>query len=85
MVCRARSQVAQSEVKNLDEQIESLVDRIVESQNDRETKAYESRIAKMERDKIRLKETIAKLGKSKHTFEEILELSLSFLSSPWKI
>lgn len=32
---KARSQAAQAEVKKLDKQIDTLVDRIVESQNDR--------------------------------------------------
>ncbi|EIE52909.1 resolvase-like protein [Salipiger aestuarii] len=82
---KARSQAAQAEVKKLAKQIDSLVDRIVESQNDRVTKAYESRIAKLEREKIRLEETIAKSGKSKHTFEELFELSMSSLASLWKI
>ena len=61
------------------------MDRIVESQNDRVTKAYEERIAKLEREKIRLEEAIANSGKSKHTFEELFELSMSFLANPWKI
>lgn len=81
----ARSQAARAEVKKLDKQIDGIVDRIVESENVRVTKAYEARIAKLEREKIRLEEAIANSGKSKHTFEDLFELSMSFLANPWKI
>ena len=48
-------------------------------------KAYEARIAKLECEKIKLEEFIENSGKPKHTFEELFELGLSFLASPWKI
>jgi site-specific DNA recombinase len=48
-------------------------------------KAYEARIAKMEREKLVLEEIIAKTGQSRHTYEELFELALTFLANPWKI
>ena len=82
---QARAAHARKEIAKIEKQIDSLVDRIVESENDRVTKAYESRIAKMEREKIRLEEAAEKTAKPKHTFEELFELSMSFLSKPLKI
>ena len=80
-----RSDAARKEIGKLDKQIDALVDRIVDAGNDRVVKAYEARIAKMERDKLRLQETIENSHKPKHTFEDLFELALSFLSSPCKI
>ncbi|WP_088636192.1 recombinase family protein, partial [Phaeobacter sp. 22II1-1F12B] len=82
---QARSQSARTEIKKVEKQIDGLVDRIVETDNDRVVKAYEARIAKLEREKIKLEEFIENSGKPKHTFEELFELGLSFLASPWKI
>lgn len=80
-----RSDAARKEIGKLDKQTDALVDRIVDAGNDRVVKAYEARIAKMERDKLRLQESIENSHKPKHTFEDLFELALSLLSSPWKI
>ena len=76
---------AKSEIKRIDKKIEELVDRIVETDNDRVAKAFEARIEKMEREKLVLEEITAKTGKPKHTYEELFELAMGFLASPWKI
>lgn len=80
-----RAHDARLQVTKIDKQIDGLLDRIVESGNDKVVKAYEARIAKLEREKIRLVESIENMGKPKHTFEELFELALSFLANPWKI
>lgn len=82
---KARTQSAKTEISKIEKKIDSLVDRIVESDNDRVAKAYEVRIEKMEREKLRLEEMITNSGKPKHTFEELFELAMSFLANPWKI
>ena len=47
--------------------------------------AYESRIEKLERDKLVLNDKIAKSVPAKERLEDCIELSLKFLSSPWNI
>jgi uncharacterized protein (DUF342 family) len=80
-----RASDARKEIAKIEKQIDSLVDRMVESENDRVTKTYESRAAKLEREKIRLEEAAEKIGKPKHPFEELFELGLHLPSSLWEI
>lgn len=47
--------------------------------------AYESRIEKLEREKLVLHERIAKSVPPQGRLEDCIELSLQFLSSPWNI
>lgn len=47
--------------------------------------AYEKRLAKLEREKIVLNEKVSEALPPKGRLEECIELSLKFLSSPWKI
>ena len=47
--------------------------------------AYETRIEKLERDKIVLQERLAKSIPPKGRLEDCIELSLKFLSNPWNI
>ncbi len=73
------------EIKAIDKQVDQLLDRIVDSGNTTIIAAYEKRVNKLEREKIVLEEKIAQTGKPRHTLEESFELSMQFLSSPWKI
>ena len=47
--------------------------------------AYEGRISGLEREKLILAEKAENPGQSVKSYEEMLELCLRFLSSPWKI
>ncbi|MXP26088.1 hypothetical protein GRI39_08570 [Altererythrobacter indicus] len=62
-----------------------LLDRIVDASSDSVVKAYEQRIAKLEREKLVWQEKSAKLGKPKHTFSEMFEHTLRFLANPSKL
>ena len=73
------------QLDDLDRQIESLLDRIVEASNASVVSAYENKIEKLERDKIVLKERLGNSVPEKGRFEDCMELALRFLSSPWKI
>ncbi|MEM7547586.1 MAG: recombinase family protein [Pseudomonadota bacterium] len=75
----------QRDIHKIDKQIESLLDRIVESGNPRVVKSYEQRIDKLETEKLLLEEQAEKYAGPRHTLEESFELALQFLSSPWNI
>ncbi len=73
------------QLDDLNRQIESLLDRVVEANNSAVVSAYENKIDKLERDKIVLRERIAEAVPDKGRFEDCMELAMRFLSSPWKI
>lgn len=73
----------------LEGQFEALLDRIVDARTPSEISAYETRIAKMERQKLLIAEKLANERqqgrKQAGTFEELFERAWEFLSSPCKI
>ncbi len=75
----------EKDVIKIDRQIEQLVDRIVDSENATTIAAYEKRIAKLEQDKLVVGEKLSTGTKPTHTFDQMFELALRFLASPWKI
>ncbi len=72
-------------IKQLEKQIDQLLDRIVDASNSSVVSAYEKRIAKLEREKLVAEEQLAQCGKPRHTFEESFEHAMRFLASPWNI
>lgn len=68
-----------------DKDIAKLLDRIVNALNDTVVGAYETKLEKLERDKLILAEKVKETGKPKHTFNEMFELAIRFLSNPYKI
>ncbi|MCF6344216.1 MAG: hypothetical protein L3J15_06015 [Devosiaceae bacterium] len=68
-----------------DKQLEQLLDRIVEAENPTVINAYEKRVAKLEKDKLLIAEKLQNLDNPRHGFDELFELSLKFLSNPWKL
>ncbi|WP_371157009.1 recombinase family protein [Jannaschia sp. 2305UL9-9] len=75
----------QKQLADIDGQLEGMLDRIVEANSASVVRAYESRIDKLERDKLVLQEKINKTVPPKGRLEDCIELSLKFLSSPWNI
>ncbi len=73
------------QVEDVNSQLENMLDRIVEANSASVVNAYESRIEKLEREKLVLHERIAKSVPPQGRLEECIELSLKFLSSPWNI
>ena len=65
--------------------MESLLDRIVGADNPSVIGAYETRLAKLEREKFVLAEKSASAVPPKGRLEEVIELSMKFLASPWNI
>ena len=70
------------QVEDVNSQLENMLDRIVEANSASVVNAYESRIEKLEREKLVLQERIAKSVPPQGRLEECIELSLKFLSSP---
>ncbi|MEN0040200.1 MAG: hypothetical protein AAF764_02575 [Pseudomonadota bacterium] len=66
-------------------QIEQLLERIVEADNATVIRAYEVKLAKLEREKLLQAEKIANSGQPRHGFDELFELALRFLANPWNI
>ena len=80
----------QSKIEYLDKmliekQIESLVERIVETSNPTVITAYETKIGKLEREKLVLEEKRLQSGNPRGTFEEMFELAMSFFANPSKL
>ena len=73
------------QIKGIDKQIESLVDRVVESDNAALIKAYEQKIAKLQKERLQAEENREKIGKPQHVYDEIFELAMAFLSTPWNL
>jgi site-specific DNA recombinase len=74
-----------AELARIEKQSEQLLDRIVEAENQSVVAAYEKRIAKLEQEKALLTEKASSNAGPRAGFEEMFELSMRFLSSPWKI
>lgn len=73
------------QIVDVEKQIEVLLGRIMQATNDAVIGAYEEKIGELDKTKARLTENLEYQAPSSDRYEEILELSLRFLSSPWKI
>ncbi len=76
---------AKEKIKAINTDIDQILGRIMEASNDTVVRAYEDKIAKLEKDKALIREILAKQTPPKDALSEKLELTLQFLSNPWKI
>ncbi len=74
-----------TKLSTIDRQIEGLLDRLVDAGSSSVVSAYEARVDKLEKEKRLLNEQLAESGKPQASFDEMFELAVLFLSSPWKI
>ncbi|MBC7147467.1 MAG: recombinase family protein [Thioclava marina] len=72
-------------LRDAEKQIEILLERIVEADNASVIKAYEGKIAKLEREKLLLAERAAQVVPPKGRLEEFIEPALEFLGNPWNL
>ncbi|WP_282077588.1 recombinase family protein, partial [Epibacterium ulvae] len=79
------AKTVQKQIAEAQKQIDALLDRIVESDSPTVIKAYEKKIDTLETEKILLEENQANPSRSTRDFDAALELSLMFLSKPWKL
>jgi len=82
---RSARQTLETQLKDIEGQIEGLLDRIVDTASPAVIQAYETRIDKLERQKIRLAEQAAQTVPPQGRMEEFIEPALGFLASPWNI
>ncbi|MEM9470217.1 MAG: recombinase family protein [Pseudomonadota bacterium] len=73
----ARKRSGKLKLLEMDKQIESLLDQIVDAEGDGVIKAYEKRINKLEREKLVLSEKIQNTVKNRRSPEEMFELALN--------
>ena len=70
------------EIIKIDRKSEQFMDRVVEADSPTLITAYEKKIRKLEEEKIRLDEKIAKCGRPLQSFDETFQTALSFLENP---
>ena len=85
VIAQNEKEALKKQRKDINRQLENMLDRIVEAKSASVVSAYETRIEKLERDKIVLQERIAKSIPSKGRLEDCFELFLKFPSSSWNI
>lgn len=73
------------QLAGVDKQIETLLSRIIEAENPAVIGAYESKIAKLEREKLVLTEKAEKIIPPKGRLEEFIEPAFQFLANPWNL
>ncbi len=76
---------AKKKMLEIDKQVEALLDKIVDASTPRVISAFEQRIDKLEREKLVLAEKASQTHKPLYRFEEMFELAMQFLTSPYKI
>lgn len=70
---------------DIDKQVNSPLTRLVDATESRVIGAYETKIARLEEEKLVLEEKAAGSGHPQRPFAQMFELAMQFLSSPWKI
>jgi site-specific DNA recombinase len=75
------------DIKTKETQIDGLLERVVDASSQTVMAAFERKIETLEKEKLILAEKMKMSGKKRRPFEEIIELTLNFLSNPcnlWK-
>ncbi len=74
-----------AELQKIDREIARLLERIVDADVPSVIAAYEKRVARLEEDKLVLKERLAKGGRPASTFDQTVRTALEFLGNPWNL
>jgi site-specific DNA recombinase len=80
-----RIRTLKADMSKIEKQIEQFLDRIADTDTVSIIKTYESRIRKLEEQKIVIEEKIAHCGRPVRSFDETLRTALDFLGNPWKL
>ena len=70
-------------MRQIDTEVNSLLDRVARTQHEETARAYEKRIAELRSETAMLEGKLSDQGPSDGDFEKMFELSMKFLSSPW--
>lgn len=79
------AQSAQSQLKQLEKQIENFLNRIIAASNQTVITTYEGKISQLEKEKRLIAEKVQSRTKPQSTMQEKLEPVLQFLTNPWKL
>ena len=74
-----------TQIKDIDEQIEVLLDRVVDASGESLVRAYEAKVEKLEKQKLLLADQAAQAVPPKGRFDDFIEHTMTFLASPWNI
>ncbi len=80
-----RIRTLKTDLSKIEKQIEQFLDRIADTDTLSIIKTYESRIRKLEEQKIVIEEKIAQCGRPARSFDETLRTAFDFLGNPWKL
>lgn len=85
----AQTKAVQAQLKSalsdVAKQVDQMLARVVAADTPAVIRAYETKIAELETQKLVLTEKLEKQSRPHCTFEELFELALWFLSNPWKL
>lgn len=73
------------DMKLIEKQLEDVLERIMNASNTTVITAYETKVEKLERDKLILAEKLAKGPATQGKFDQFIEHSLVFLANPWNL
>lgn len=82
---KAFAATCQREAAQIERQVEKLLDRVVEAGSESVMRAYEKRIAGLERQALVLREKSQNAAQPKQPFDELFELAIRFLANPWNL
>lgn len=87
---RSRTSAAETKrlaanVRQIGQDIENLLRRIVQTDNENITSAYERHIIELQKEKAVIEEEASRLVDVDQSFDEMFELAMSFLSNPYSI
>lgn len=80
-----RKKAMAGEVREVDEEIRKLVDRVIETDSPSLISAYEKRIGEAEARKAELAEKMANVGKPRGSFDQLFRTAMAFLANPCKL
>jgi site-specific DNA recombinase len=84
-IAKATLQSLKQEVVKVEREIARLIERVMDASNPTVIRAYEQRIGELEKQKLIWQEKASKPTAPRHSFEEMLELTLLFFANPYKL
>ncbi len=74
-----------AQADKIEKQVAQLLERVLDATVPSVVAAYESRIAKLEEQRLLIAERMASAGQPASSFDATLRTALGFLASPWKL
>lgn len=81
----AEAKRLKAKVRQIEVDIEKTVQRLVQTQNETVISAYEARIEELKKEEAVISEEVVRTAAPLHTFDEMFELTMRFLASPYRI